>query len=101
MCVCMSACMHVCLHMRVCMCVFMYVYICIVAHVVKHTVCITILLHVAVVNSLAPVSQPAPSDASLLVDVLGGTDISSQPFGGSNNNDSFDVDPEVNKGMKK
>ena len=59
--------------------------------------------YVPVVNSLAPVSQPAPSDASLLVDVLGGTDISPQPqpFGGSSNNESFDMDPEVNEGMKR
>ena len=58
-------------------------------------------------NSLAPVSQPAPSDASLLVDVLGGADISPQPqpLGGGSSGGSinapFDVDPEVNEGLKK
>ena len=54
------------------------------------------------VNNVAPVSQPPPSDASLLVDVLGGTDISPQPqpFGGSND-ESFDLDPEVNEGLKR
>lgn len=52
------------------------------------------------VNNLAPISQPAPSDASLLVDVLGGNDISPQPLTGGSS-ESFDVDPEVNEGLKR
>jgi len=53
------------------------------------------------VNSLvAPVSQPPPSDASLLVDVLGGTDISSQPLGDTSKQ-LFNVEPEIHEGLKK
>ena len=56
-------------------------------------------------NSVAPVSQPAPSDASLLVDVLGGADITPQPaIGGGGGNELFgmdSVDPEVTEGLKK
>jgi len=54
------------------------------------------------VNSLvAPISQPPPSGASLLVDVLGGTDISPQPLGGNTNKQLFNLEPELHKGLKK
>ena len=54
-------------------------------------------------NSVAPVSQPPPSDASLLVDVLGGSDISPQPMS-SGGNELFgveSVDPEIAEGLKR
>ena len=56
-----------------------------------------------VVNSVAPISQPAPSDASLLVDVLGGSDISPQPVSGGGNElfSMESTDPEIDEGLKK
>lgn len=54
-------------------------------------------------NSVAPISQPAPSDASLLVDVLGGSDISPQPVSGGGNElfSMESTDPEIDEGLKK
>ena len=78
---------------------FVYPNICMHLHSCTYQLCV---IHTAV-NSVAPVSQPAPSDASLLVDVLGGADITPQPaIGGGNELFGMDsVDPEVTEGLKK
>ena len=52
---------------------------------------------------MSPISQPPPSDVSVLVDVFGGTAadtiVPSGPFDGGN--ELFEIDSEVQEGLKK